>query len=168
MLQASQGARPLIQQLQGRMQAIAERTRGLADWPTVAAVEWIDPLMAAGNWMPELIEMAGGISLFGVAAAHFAVDDMGGIVRVRPRGDCCDAVRLRHRADQAGHAAAHEQAGVGPTPLRESRPRLPDRRQSNFNRPGPRLVESLEILAEILHPEEFAFGHEGTGWQRVK
>jgi iron complex transport system substrate-binding protein len=35
-----------------------------------------------------------------------------------------------------------------------------------FNRPGPRLVESLEILAEIFHPETFQFGHEGTGWQR--
>jgi iron complex transport system substrate-binding protein len=33
-----------------------------------------------------------------------------------------------------------------------------------FNRPGPRLVESLEILAELLHPELFNFGHEGTGW----
>jgi iron complex transport system substrate-binding protein len=36
-----------------------------------------------------------------------------------------------------------------------------------FNRPGPRLVESLEILAEVLHPGVFAFGHEGTGWQRL-
>jgi iron complex transport system substrate-binding protein len=36
-----------------------------------------------------------------------------------------------------------------------------------FNRPGPRLVESLEILAEVLHPGAFSFGHEGTGWQRV-
>jgi len=34
-----------------------------------------------------------------------------------------------------------------------------------FNRPGPRIVESLEILAEILHPEAFHFGHSGTGWQ---
>jgi iron complex transport system substrate-binding protein len=34
-----------------------------------------------------------------------------------------------------------------------------------FNRPGPRLVESLEILAELLHPEVFHYGHEGTGWQ---
>ena len=37
-----------------------------------------------------------------------------------------------------------------------------------FNRPGPRLVESLEILAEILHPAHFGFGHEGTGWNRLK
>ncbi len=36
-----------------------------------------------------------------------------------------------------------------------------------FNRSGPRLVESLEILAEILHPERFAFGHEGSGWARL-
>jgi iron complex transport system substrate-binding protein len=36
-----------------------------------------------------------------------------------------------------------------------------------FNRPGPRLVESLEILAEIVHPEKFRFGHEGRGWQRL-
>ena len=36
-----------------------------------------------------------------------------------------------------------------------------------FNRPGPRLAESLEILAELIHPEVFRFGHEGTGWQRV-
>ena len=37
-----------------------------------------------------------------------------------------------------------------------------------FNRPGPRLVESLEILAELLHPKSFAFGHEGSGWERWK
>jgi iron complex transport system substrate-binding protein len=36
-----------------------------------------------------------------------------------------------------------------------------------FNRPGPRIVESLEILAEIMHPELFRFGHEGTGWRRL-
>ncbi|HIM25427.1 MAG TPA: cobalamin-binding protein, partial [Rhodospirillales bacterium] len=36
-----------------------------------------------------------------------------------------------------------------------------------FNRPGPRLAESLEILAELLHPEVFGFGHEGVGWERL-
>ncbi len=36
-----------------------------------------------------------------------------------------------------------------------------------FNRPGPRLAESLEILAELLHPELFGFGHEGVGWERL-
>ncbi len=63
---SSRGAE-VIQRLQARMRGIAERTRGLVAWPTVAAIEWIDPLMAVGNWMPELIEMAGGVNLFGVA-----------------------------------------------------------------------------------------------------
>jgi iron complex transport system substrate-binding protein len=50
--------------------------------------------------------------------------------------------------------------------VREGRVVLLDGNQY-FNRPGPRLVESLEILAEILRPEEYSFGHEGTGWQEV-
>ncbi len=49
--------------------------------------------------------------------------------------------------------------------VRDGRVFLTDGNQY-FNRPGPRLVESLEILAELLHPEAFRFGHEGTGWQR--
>jgi iron complex transport system substrate-binding protein len=48
--------------------------------------------------------------------------------------------------------------------VRNGRVFLIDGRQY-FNRPGPRLVESAEILAELLHPDEFHFGHEGTGWQ---
>ncbi len=36
-----------------------------------------------------------------------------------------------------------------------------------FNRPGPRIVESLEILAEICHPDRFNFGHRGTGWEKL-
>ena len=49
--------------------------------------------------------------------------------------------------------------------VRDGRVVLADGNQY-FNRPGPRLVESLEILAEVLHPETFEFGHEGMGWQR--
>jgi iron complex transport system substrate-binding protein len=50
--------------------------------------------------------------------------------------------------------------------VREGRVYLLDGNQY-FNRPGPRLVESAEILAEILHPGDFDFGHAGTGWQRL-
>ena len=53
-----------------RMAAIVERARDLPDRPTVACVEWIDPLMAAGNWVPELVELAGGRNLFGEAGKH--------------------------------------------------------------------------------------------------
>src|SRR5262249_6124190 len=60
----------LINALQQRIEAIRSRARGINSLPRVACVEWIEPLMAAGNWMPELVEMAGGINLFGEAGKH--------------------------------------------------------------------------------------------------
>jgi iron complex transport system substrate-binding protein len=60
----------LIAGLQNRMKDIARRSLALAPRPAVACVEWIEPLMAAGNWMPELVEMAGGVNLFGEAGKH--------------------------------------------------------------------------------------------------
>ncbi len=60
----------LIGRLRGRMAAVAEKARALPGRPTVACVEWVEPLMASGNWMPELVEMAGGVSLFGEAGKH--------------------------------------------------------------------------------------------------
>jgi iron complex transport system substrate-binding protein len=157
----------LIQQLQGRMRAIAERTRTLADPPTVAAIEWIDPLMAAGNWMPELIEMAGGVNRFGVAGAHApwltweelckADPD---VILILPCG--FDIERSRRDLPVLMNKPQWPQLRA----VRSGRVYLADGNQY-FNRPGPRLVESLEILAEILHPNVFAFGHEGTGWQNT-
>jgi iron complex transport system substrate-binding protein len=165
-LQVSERGAELIQQLHGRMRAIAERARALADRPTVAAIEWIDPLMAVGNWMPELIEMAGGVNLFGVAGAHSpwmtweqlykAEPD---VILVMPCGFDID----RSRRDLPVLSSRPEWQQL--RAVRAGRVFLADGNQY-FNRPGPRLVESLEILAEILHPDVFAFGHKGTGWQR--
>ena len=78
-LDAVERARVLISELQQRMEAISRRTSAIDHHPTVACVEWIEPLMAAGNWMPELVEMAGGINLFGAAGKHAGAP---GVVRM--------------------------------------------------------------------------------------
>src|SRR5258708_20487139 len=52
------------------MREIADKAQAIKTHPTVAYIEWIEPLMAGGNWMPELVEMAGGLNLFGEAGAH--------------------------------------------------------------------------------------------------
>src|SRR6516162_7583665 len=157
----------VIRHLQGRMEAIANRTRGLSRRPTVACIEWIDPLMAAGNWMPELIAMAGGVNLFGVAGAHSpwmtwpqlcAADP--DILLFLPCG--FDIARTRRDLPVVLNKPEWPRLRA----VRTNRIYVADGNQY-FNRPGPRLVESLEILAELLHPETFAPGHEGTGWQRV-
>src|SRR5262249_6300514 len=60
----------LVQRLRRRMADIAAKARSLPARPTVGYVGWIDPLRASGNWMPELVEMAGGVNLFGEAGKH--------------------------------------------------------------------------------------------------
>src|SRR5580693_5704641 len=60
----------LVERLRARLANIAGQARGASERPTVATIEWIDPLMAGGNWMPTLVEMAGGVNLFGKAGEH--------------------------------------------------------------------------------------------------
>lgn len=159
--------RELVKSLEQRVEAIAERTRTLAERPTVACIEWIDPLMAAGNWMPELVEMAGGVNLFGETGKHSPwmtweelVQKDPNVIVVLPCGFDIERTReeiptLTRRPEWSRLRAV--QAG---------RVYVTDGNQY-FNRPGPRLVESLEILAEVLHPGVFRFGHAGTGWEHL-
>jgi iron complex transport system substrate-binding protein len=156
----------VVAKLRSRVEAIAVRAKGLPRRPTVACVEWIDPLMAAGNWMPELVELAGGINLFGEAGKHSPWMTVEQLVAADPEVivvQPCGFDIERSRAELPALAGRSEWGRL--RAVREGRVFLTDGNQF-FNRPGPRLVESLEILAELLHPEAFHFGHEGSGWQR--
>ena len=157
----------VIDAMRARMDDITGRARTLSARPRVAAIEWIDPLMAGGNWMPELIAMAGGESLFGVAGAHspwMSLDELAAvdpdIVLVLPCG--FDIPRARAELPALTEKPQWRRLRA----VRAGRIFVCDGNQY-FNRPGPRLAESLEILAEILHPSVFRFGHEGTGWIRL-
>jgi len=156
----------VVRDLEQRVAVIAQTASTLAARPTVACLEWLDPLMAAGNWVPELVEFAGGVNLFGQAGKHspwMTFDALRqrdpDIIVALPCGfDLAKATAemtpLREHADWRDLQA-----------VRNGRVYVTDGNQF-FNRPGPRLVESLEILAEIFHPDAFHFGHEATGWRR--
>ncbi len=161
---SGRGAR-LVERLRQRMAAIAQKARTLPHHPTVATVEWIDPLMAAAHWMPELIEMAGGKNLLGEAGKHspwMTWEELRQkdpeVILVMP----CGLDLKRSRRDMVALTQRAEWPCL--RAVRNGRVYLADGNQY-FNRPGPRLVESLEILAEILHPGEFDFGHRGKGWE---
>jgi len=166
-LNASTRGEEFVATLRRRMDEIAAKARTAPTRPTVACVEWIDPLMAAGNWMPELVEMAGGVNLFGEVGKHspwmsweelVAVDP--GVIFITPCGfDIARTMEETHLL--AGKPEWRELKAV-----KDNRVFVADGNQY-FNRPGPRLVESLEILAESLHPELFHLGHEGKGWIRL-
>ena len=157
----------LVADLQARLAGIAATASTLPSRPGVACIEWIDPLMAGGNWMPELVTMAGGKNMFGEAGKHSpwmtweqlrAADPE--IIVVLPCG--FDIARTRREmpalTDRPDWRALQA--------VRNGRVYVTDGNQY-FNRPGPRIAESLEILAEILHPDDFHFGHEGRGWERL-
>lgn len=154
----------VVLKLQTRIDDISTRSAEIAHKPTVACIEWIDPLMAGGNWVPELVELAGGKELFGKAGAHSPWIDWGDVWAADP-----DKIIVLpcgfdiERSVQEMAALVNQPGWKTLRAIREGQVYITDGNQY-FNRPGPRLVESLEILAEILHPDAFHFGHEGTGW----
>ena len=155
----------LIHQSQSKMRSITEKASGLKK-SSVACIEWIDPLMAAGNWMPELVEMAGGVNLFGEAGKHAPwmtweqlIERDPEIILMMP----CGFDMERTQGEMSTLTQKTEWRDL--RAVKNDQVYLTDGNQY-FNRPGPRLVESLEILAEIFHPREFDFGHHQSGWRR--
>lgn len=157
----------LVAELKARLAEIATKAAALPSRPGVACIEWIDPLMAGGNWMPELVTMAGGKNMFGEAGKHSpwmtweqlrAADPE--VIVVLPCG--FDIARTRREMP----ALTGRRDWRALRAVRNGRVYVTDGNQY-FNRPGPRIAESLEILAEILHPDDFHFGHESRGWERL-
>jgi iron complex transport system substrate-binding protein len=156
----------LVESLQARMAAIAERAVGLAR-VRVAAIEWFEPLMAGGNWVPELIAMAGGENLFGTAGAHSPWMTWEQVVAADPDvivGLPCGFDLQRTRAEI--HWLTERAGWAELRAVRTGRVFVCDGNQF-MNRPGPRLVESLRIFAEMLHPEAFEPTMLGVGWARL-
>lgn len=159
-------AEKLIHDLQERIEHVALVTKRVKEKPRVACIEWVDPLMSAGNWMPELVEFAGGENLFGVAGKHSPWMNWQQLVEADP--DILFILPCGYditRASQDLPLLQSKSEWSSLTAVQNDQVIVCDGNQY-FNRPGPRLVDSLEILAEIIHPDLFAFGYEGKGWVR--
>lgn len=160
-------SQPVLTQLQSRVAACEQKTQGLSEdaRPTVAGIEWIEPLMATGNWIPELVQLAGGNPLFGVSGQHSPDLEWDALVEANPEVIIImpcgfDLERTRKEAQPLSQHPQWSSLRA----VRTGKVFITDG-NAYFNRPGPRLVDSLEILAEILHPELFNFGYCGTGWE---
>jgi iron complex transport system substrate-binding protein len=166
-LEVAAAGERVVAEMRSRLDAIAAASSRLPRRPTLATIEWISPLMTAGNWVPELVEIAGGESVFGVAGRHSPRLDWREVLAADP--ELLVAFPCGFPLDRT----IREASALASLPgwgrlraVRDGRVYLCEGNQF-FNRPGPRLVESAEVLAEILHPERFAFGHEGAGWRRL-
>ena len=165
-LDAVAAGETLVTDMQRRIDAVRARVAGRPR-PRVAFIEWVEPLMAGGNWMPELIEAAGGHNLFGAAGKHSDWMQWDELAAADPEliivGPCgYDLKRsleelpiLQARAGWADIAAVR----LGHVYFVDG--------NAYCNRPGPRLAETTEILAEMLHPQVAAGTHRGQAWAQL-
>ncbi len=157
----------ILENLEARVKIIQNRTGGLSksEIPNVACIEWTEPLMMAANWIPELVTLAGGKSLLSTVGQHSAqlkwetfIATNPDVIVFMPCG--FDLDRTRQEAKLLANRPEWQQLHATQT----GRVYITDG-NAYFNRPGPRLADSLEILAEILHPEIFQYGYKGKAWE---
>jgi iron complex transport system substrate-binding protein len=140
---AAEVRRGLEERLEAVRAAVAEESR-----PRVLALEWLDPPFLGGHWIPEMIEIAGGESVAGASgqkSPQVEWEDLSGldpdVVVSMPCGwyldeSCAQALRHGDRLSAFGEARVFAVDGA-----------------STFSRPGPRLVDGVELLGHLLHPE---------------
>ena len=143
----------LISQAAARIDRVKLAVRGLPR-PRVVALEWLDPVYIAGHWTPQLIELAGGEDVLGMPGEPSETFDWDIVVAAQPDVAVVmpcgyDAPRARQEAmtfaDRLTSLGAQRVVAVNAS--------------AYFSRPGPRLVDGLELLAHVLHPQHVNAGH---------
>ena len=156
-----------IRQLRGRVQAVAMRSAELSERPRVTLLEWLDPPFSCGHWNPELVRIAGGIEGLGKEgrpSRRLRWDEVSAwqpdVIVIA----CCGFTIERACQDLAG---THAITGWQELPaVRSGRVYVADG-SHYFNRPGPRLVESLELLAHAFHPDHHPLTDGASALHRV-
>ena len=153
---AAAQAESIAQDMEARIAAVAERAADADTRPSVLHVEWADPLMCAGHWVPEMVELAGGVNTFGDKDTGTFQLEWDEVVARQPE----IIIMMPCGFDVS--------RGLQDVPLlsqREGWQTLPAVRNRRVyvvdagaytSRSGPRLVDGLEIMAEMIHPELFS------------
>lgn len=132
--------------LQGRLDAVREAVAG-RERPRVLALEWLDPAFVGGHWVPEMIELAGGTDVIGEAGARSREVEWAELTVLEP--DVVVAMPCGYYVEESARQVGLHADRVGALGAREVH--AVDA-ASSFSRPGPRLVDGVELLASILHP----------------
>jgi iron complex transport system substrate-binding protein len=146
-------AETAIAEMKQRVSAVVERGRGISKRPSVVFLEWLNPLFCGGHWNPELIDLAGGVELIGKSGERSRRIEWPALQAADPDVlfiACCGFSEARTRADLESLRDKAQWNGL--KAVRIGRVYVADG-SAYFSRPGPRLVESLEILANALHPQ---------------
>ncbi len=160
-------AQALVERYQQRLTDLELKTAPFGPKPSVAVLEWLDPLMAAGNWTPELVTSAGGENIFGTVGEHAPWLTWEELQAADPH-----VIVLA----PCGYPLERTMADV---PLLQQHPGWADLTavwdgkvyaidgNHYLNRSGPRLVESAELLARVIWGAQFDTPVENTGWKHL-
>lgn len=160
-----EGARRETALLRNRLDEIERAVSGLAR-PGVGCIEWLDPPFSAGHWVPEMVRLAGGRELFAGPGERSVRLDWETVFEAAPE------VLVLMPCGFDATRAAEEARALPNLPGWSDLPAVKNDRvwvvdaNSFFSRPAPRLVEGVEVLAHILHPEIFPAAPEGTSATR--
>jgi iron complex transport system substrate-binding protein len=159
---ARQAAEQLAEELRSRIERVRERVRLASSRPRVALLTWLDPAFGPGRWAPELIAAAGGTPGLGRAGEPSRRVPWDDVIAFAPEvivaAPC--GLSLERALAEARALLPHRTGWQALPAVRRGRVFLADG-DALFGRAGPRLVDGLELLAELLHPELFA------GWSRA-
>jgi len=149
-------AETITSRLQERIDAVAERASQASSKPRVLHLEWVDPLMCGGHWVPEMVELAGGVNCFGDKDTGSFRMEWSDVVASHP-----DVIvfmpcgfEVKRGLEDVPIVAALE--GWDSLPAVENNRVYVVDASAYTSRSGPRLITGLEIMAEMMHPELFS------------
>ena len=157
----------LMKEINERYKLIKYKLRGIEKKPTILCIEWMEPIMVAANWIPELVALAGGSNLMSVSGTDSKFCSWNDIAKTNPDiiivMPCGFGIK---RTLQDLHYL-HKRKGFHELKaVKDNKFYVVDGNQY-FNRPGPRLVDSAEILAEIINPNYFERKYSEIAWKTI-
>ncbi len=160
-------AETITSRLQERIDAVAERASQASSKPRVLHLEWVDPLMCGGHWVPEMVELAGGVNCFGDKDTGSFRMEWSDVVASQP-----DVIvfmpcgfEVKRGLEDVPIVAALE--GWDSLPAVENNRVYVVDASAYTSRSGPRLITGLEIMAEMMHPELFSGSIPEAGAARL-
>ena len=164
---AEETAETITSRLQERIDAVAERASQASSKPRVLHLEWVDPLMCGGHWVPEMVELAGGVNCFGDKDTGSFRMEWSDVVASQP-----DVIvfmpcgfEVKRGLEDVPIVAALE--GWDSLPAVENNRVYVVDASAYTSRSGPRLITGLEIMAEMMHPEVFSGSIPEAGAARL-
>jgi iron complex transport system substrate-binding protein len=151
---AEPAAKELVQSLEARIESVKRRARSL-ECPRVFCIEWFDPVFASGHWVPEMVEIAGGTDALGLAGKDSRKISWDSVIAFDPEviilmpcgfelQRAVDDIPLLSKNEGWRSITAVRRGAVFAT-----------NGSAYYSRPGPRLVDGLELLGRMIHPETF-------------